>query len=217
VRKLVPGLLALLAAVGFSLWAWSRLPAQVATHFDLQGNPNGWSSRLLAVALVPAIGVVMALLFTFLPRIDPKKENYRKFDSTWWTVANAALVFLALVHAAVLGKALGWAVDISRIVGLGVGALFILIGSLMTRIEPNWFMGIRTPWTLSSDTVWRKTHKFGGVAFVLAGVAVALTGLLENRWALYAAIGMAVIAGLGSVVYSYVVWRGEQKQVASSG
>jgi uncharacterized membrane protein len=58
--------------------------------------------------------------------------------------------------------------------------------------------------------VWRKTHKFGGVAFVLAGVAVALTGLLENRWALYAAIGMAVIAGLGSVVYSYVVWRGSE-------
>jgi len=211
VKKLLPGLLAITAATGFSLWAYPHLPAQVATHFNLQGEPNGWSSRLMAVALVPVIGIFMAFMFTFLPRIDPKKANYAKFGTTWWTVANAALILLALVHVAVLGKAMGWAVDISRIVGLGVGGMFILIGNLMTRIRPNWFMGIRTPWTLSSDTVWRKTHRFGGVAFVIAGVCIAATGLLGSRWALYAAIGSAVAAGLGSVVYSYVVWKGEQR------
>jgi len=211
VKKLLPGLLAITAATGFSLWAYPHLPAQVATHFNLQGEPNGWSSRLMAVALVPVIGIFMAFMFTFLPRIDPKKANYAKFGTTWWTVANAALILLALVHVAMLGKALGWAVDISRIVGLGVGGMFILIGNLMTRIRPNWFMGIRTPWTLSSDTVWRKTHRFGGVAFVIAGVCIAATGLLGSRWALYAAIGMAVVAALGSVVYSYVVWKGEQR------
>ena len=210
-KKLLPGLLAITAATGFSLWAYPHLPAQVATHFNLQGEPNGWSSRLMAVALVPVIGIFMAFMFTFLPRIDPKKANYAKFGTTWWTVANAALILLALVHVAVLGKAMGWAVDISRIVGLGVGGMFILIGNLMTRIRPNWFMGIRTPWTLSSDTVWRKTHRFGGVAFVIAGVCIAATGLLGSRWALYAAIGMAVVAALGSVVYSYVVWKGEQR------
>ena len=210
-KKLLPGLLAITAATGFSLWAYPHLPAQVATHFNLQGEPNGWSSRLMAVALVPVIGIFMAFMFTFLPRIDPKKANYAKFGTTWWTVANAALILLALVHIAMLGKALGWAVDISRIVGLGVGGMFILIGNLMTRIRPNWFMGIRTPWTLSSDTVWRKTHRFGGVAFVIAGVCIAATGLLGSRWALYAAIGMAVVAALGSVVYSYVVWKGEQR------
>ena len=210
-KKLLPGLLAITAATGFSLWAYPHLPAQVATHFNLQGEPNGWSSRLMAVALVPVIGIFMAFMFTFLPRIDPKKANYAKFGTTWWTVANAALILLALVHVAVLGKAMGWAVDISRIVGLGVGGMFILIGNLMTRIRPNWFMGIRTPWTLSSDTVWRKTHRFGGVAFVIAGVCIAATGLLGSRWALYAAIGSAVAAGLGSVVYSYVVWKGEQR------
>ncbi|HEV8122943.1 MAG TPA: SdpI family protein [Gemmatimonadales bacterium] len=216
-RKLIPGLLAIAAATGFSVWAYPHLPAQVATHFDLQGDPNGWSSRLLAVALAPAIGVFMALMFTFLPRIDPKRANYEKFGATWWTVANAALILLALVHVAMLGKALGWAVDISRIVGVGVGGMFILIGNLMTRIRPNWFMGIRTPWTLSSDTVWRKTHRFGGVAFVIAGVCIAVTGLLGSGWALYAAIGTAVVAGLGSVVYSYVVWKGEQAGQMGSG
>jgi uncharacterized membrane protein len=95
--------------------------------------------------------------------------------------------------------------------------MFILIGNLMTRIRPNWFMGIRTPWTLSSDTVWRKTHRFGGVAFVIAGVCIAVTGLLGSGWALYAAIGTAVVAGLGSVVYSYVVWKGEQAGQMDSG
>lgn len=214
---MLPGLLALAAAAGFSLWAYPQLPARVATHFDLQGDPNGWSSRLMAAALVPVIGLVMAVVFTVLPKIDPKRANYEKFGATWWTVANAGLILLALIHVAMLGKALGWAVDISRIVGLSVGGLFILIGNLMTRIRPNWFMGIRTPWTLSSDTVWRKTHRFGGIAFVIAGVCLAATGVLESRWALYAAIGMAVVAGLGSVVYSYVLWRGEQAGQQGSG
>lgn len=209
-RKLIPGLLVIAAAAGFSVWAYPQLPAQVATHFDLQGEPNGWSSRLFASAFVPVLGIVLALLFTLLPRIDPKRANYEKFGATWWTVANAALMLLALVHVVTLGKALGWAINISRIVGVAVGGMFILIGNLMTRIRPNWFMGIRTPWTLSSDTVWRKTHRFGGVAFVIAGLCIAVTGLLESPWALYAAIGMAVVAGLGSVVYSYVVWKGEQ-------
>ena len=216
-RKLLPGLLALAAAAGFSVWAYPQLPAQVATHFNLQGEPNGWSSRLMAVALVPAIGLVMALAFTFLPRIDPKKANYEKFGPTWWTIANAGLVLLALIHVVMLGKALGWPINMSRIVGLSVGGLFILIGNLMTRMRPNWFMGIRTPWTLSSDTVWRKTHRFGGIAFVIAGVCIAATGVLESRWALYAAIGMAIVAGLGSVVYSYVVWKGEQAGQGGEG
>jgi len=210
VRKLIPGLLVILAAAGFSVWAYPRLPAEIATHFDLQGDPNGWSTRLFAAAFVPALGIVLAMLFSILPGIDPRKANYPKFGPTWWTIGNAVLILLALVHVAMLGKALGWSINLTRIAALGLGGILILLGNLMTRIRPNWFMGIRTPWTLSSDTVWRKTHRFGGVAFVIAGVCVAATALVNSSWGLYVALGITGAAGLCSVVYSYLVWKGEQ-------
>ena len=209
-RKLFPGLLVVAVAAAFSVWAYPQLPAQVATHFNLHGEPNGWSPRLVAAVLAPALGIVIALVFTVLPHIDPRRANYDKFGPTYWTIANAVLVLVAALHVVTLGKALGWDININRVVSLGLGGLLALLGNLMTRIRPNWFVGIRTPWTLSSDTVWRKTHRFGGVAFVVAGLCVAATALTAVPWALFAAIGVAAAAGLASVVYSYVAWRGEQ-------
>jgi uncharacterized membrane protein len=216
-RKLIPGLLVLGGAAGFSVWAYPQLPAQVATHFDLNGEPNGWSSRLVASLLVPVLGLVLATVFTVLPRIDPKRANYARFGPTYWTIANAVLVLLVGIHVFSLGKALGWGVDMNRVAALGLGGLFVLLGNLMTRIRPNWFMGIRTPWTLSSDTVWRKTHRFGGVVFVIAGLCIAATALTAASWALYGAMGVAGAAALSSVLYSYIAWKREQDAVAASG
>ncbi|MBK8006411.1 MAG: SdpI family protein [Gemmatimonadetes bacterium] len=209
-KKMLPGLVAVLAAVAFGVWAYPHLPAEVATHFDFEGVPNGWSSRGTAALVLPLLGLALALVFLVLPRIDPRAANYEQFGSTYWTVANAVVVLLSAIQVLVLGKALGWAVDLTRLTGLFLGALLVLVGNLMSRVRPNWFMGIRTPWTLSSDTVWRKTHRFGGIAFVLAGLAVLVATAASSKWAFTAAIGFSVAAGLGSVVYSYLVWRQEQ-------
>ncbi len=216
-RKLIPGLVVIVAAAVFSAWAYPQLPAQVATHFDLNDAPNGWSSRLFAVAFVPALGLVLAVLFSVLPRIDPRRANYEKFGSTYWTIMNAVLILLAGIHVFLLGKALGWPIDMTRVAGFGAGGILVLLGNLMTRLRPNWFMGIRTPWTLSSDTVWRKTHRFGGVAFVIAGLCVIGATFAVSGWALYVALGITGVAALSSVVYSYLVWKREQDSGAQSG
>ena len=113
-----------------------------------------------------------------------------------------------------LGKALGWNINMSRVASVGVGGLFIVMGNLMSRVRPSWFMGIRTPWTLSSDTVWRKTHRFAGVAFVIAGLCFLASAILNSAWTQYGAVGAAIAAALSSVVYSYLVWRREQDQAA---
>ena len=209
-RKLIPGLVLLLIAGGFSIWAYPQLPAQVATHFDLDGTPNGWSSRLTAVLLVPALAVLLVGLFTVIPRIDPRRANYALFTPTYWSILNAVLVLLAAIHLLVLGKAIGWEVDLGRVAGVGVGAFFVFMGNLMTRIRPNWFMGIRTPWTLSSESVWRKTRRFGEMAFAIAGACIAASTLVHVSWIRYSAFGLAVAAGLSSVAYSYLVWTREQ-------
>ena len=213
-RRLIPGLAALAAALAFGLWAHDRLPPEVTTHWGLSGEPDGWSGRTSAVLLLPAIGAGLALMLSVLPRIDPRRESYQLHGSTYWLVANASLVFLAAVHVAAIGANLGWPIRMERLVGIGGGALLILIGNLMTRMRPNWFMGIRTPWTLSSETVWRKTHRIGGYGFVAAGAAMALAGIARP-----AATGLVSIVAVGAaalvpVIYSYFAWRGEMEDAS---
>ena len=156
-RKQIPGLLVLAAATAFSLWAYPRLPAEVATHFDINGVADDWSSRLFAAAMVPVVLGLMLVVITVLPKIDPRRANYSLFNPTYWTIMTTVMVLLLGIHVLMLGSALGWKVNMSRWGFIGIGAMLIVLGNLMTRVRPNWFMGIRTPWTLSSDTVWRKT------------------------------------------------------------
>jgi uncharacterized membrane protein len=213
-RRIGFGLLAWVAATAFSAWAYSRLPARVVTHWGLNGQPNGWSSRAFAVALMPAMMLALLLVFQALPRIDPLRRNYELHGGTYWTVVNAVFAVLAGVHLLTLGVNLGWPIRIETWVPLAVGLLFVVIGNLMSRMRPNWFMGIRTPWTLSSENVWRKTHRLGGYLFVAAGFVVAALGLVRAPWALAVLIGVALLAALIPVVYSYVLWRREQTQSA---
>lgn len=210
-RRLIPGLLMIAAAAGFSVWAWPNLPAEVATHFDMQGDPNGWSSRLVAALLVPGIGLALLAASLVMPRIDPRRANYELFTPTYWTVVNAVLLLLLGIHVLSLGRALGWNVNASRVASLGVGGILLVLGNLMTRVRPNWFIGVRTPWTLSSDTVWRKTHRFAGAGFMLAGVCFVGSAIVDAGWTRYGAIGATIAAGLGAVVYSYVAWKHEQE------
>jgi uncharacterized membrane protein len=210
-RKLIPGILATLAALGFGIWALPGLPEQVATHWGFDGEPDGWSSRTTAVFVLPMIGLGIAALLAFLPRTDPRRKNFELHAATYWLVANASLIVISAIHVGVVGYNLGWPIPLSRVVAIGVGALFVIIGNVMTRMRPNWFMGIRTPWTLSSDTVWRKTHRAGGYGFVAGGVLAILAGLLRPDWASWVITGSVVIAALGSVVYSYLLWREEHE------
>lgn len=215
-RKVIPGLVALAAALAFGIWALPGLPEQVASHWGLSGEPDGWSSKQTLVYLLPLFGVGLALLLTVLPRVDPRRASYEMHGGTYWTIANAALIVLSGVHAAIIGYNLGWPVRIDQVTAIGVGGLFILIGNLMTRMRPNWFIGIRTPWTLSSDTVWRKTHRVGGYAFVIAGVLIVAMGFVRPAWFAGVLIAAAGVAAIVPVVYSCILWRGEQEATRSS-
>lgn len=201
---------AALAAM-ISIWAYPRLPETVATHWNLRGVPDDYSSRLWAVALMPLVMIGMTGLLRVLPKIDPRRENYAKFIDSYWLIANAILVFMGVAHVLVLAHGMGYLVQVDRLLPLGVGLLFAFLGNYLTRIEPNWFIGIRTPWTLSSDTVWRKTHRTGGWLFVIGGIVIA-AGAFAPRGAfvpLFVAT-VIVVAGI-PVVQSYVLWKRERR------
>ncbi|HYT62818.1 MAG TPA: SdpI family protein [Gemmatimonadales bacterium] len=205
------GLVIAAVAVAVSIWAYPRLPPTVAMHWDLRGAPDGFSSRLLAVSIVPVVLLVMTGLYNVLPKLDPRGENYAKFLSTYWLIGNAVIVFVLVAHAMIIASGLGYSVRIDRLMPLGFGLLFIFLGNYITRVEPNWFVGIRTPWTLSSDTVWRKTHRTGGWLMVLGGFVLAVGAFILPHGAfLPLFVTTIVIVALIPIVQSYVLWKREQ-------
>ncbi len=204
------GLVVAAVAVAVSIWAYPSLPPAVATHWNVRGPADGFSSRIVAVSIFPIVVLVMTGLFNVLPKVDPRRENYGKFLSTYWLIANAVIVFMLIGHGMIIATGLGYTVKIDRPLPIGLGVLFIVLGNYLTRVEPNWFVGIRTPWTLSSDTVWRKTHRTGGWLMVLGGFVVAASAFLPHGAFLPLLITAIVIMAVIPTVQSYILWKREQ-------
>jgi uncharacterized membrane protein len=204
------GLVVAALAAAVSVWAYPHLPNTVVTHWNLHGAPDGYSSRFWAVALMPLVMLGLTGVFAVLPKMDPRRENYAKFLDSYWLIANAILVFMGVAHVLILANGLGYSVQIDRLLPLGIGLLFAFLGNYLTRIEPNWFIGIRTPWTLSSDTVWRKTHRTGGWLFVIGGIVIAAGAFAPRRAFLPLFVVTVVLVALSPVVQSYILWKREQ-------
>jgi uncharacterized membrane protein len=151
------------------------------------------------------------VLLRVLPRIDPRAPNYAKMQSTYDFMVNAVMTVLLAVHAMVLASGLGYAVPVARLTPVLVGALFVTLGNVLPRARPNWWFGIRTPWTLSSDRVWALTHRVGGYAMTAAGIVVLAGAALPGAWPFAVFIFASAIAAVGPIVYSYIAWRKETR------
>src|SRR5690606_4775678 len=161
----------LAAMVVFALAVYPSLPEQVPTHWGLSGEPDDWMPKWPGAFLPPLLGAGVWVLLLVLRRIDPRRAHYESFRSTFWLLLNVLLSFFALLHVVSLGTALGWPLDAGRAILLAVGLLFIALGSYLPRVRSNWWIGIRTPWTLESERVWRETHRPAGRTFTAGGRA----------------------------------------------
>jgi uncharacterized membrane protein len=199
-------------AVVAAMWAfaaavYTRLPQRVPSHWNLQGEVDGWMDKPFGALMQPAIATFILALLWLMPRIDPRRANVEHFAEDRRLITNLLILFFAVVQVATLGQALGWPIEVDRVVTASVGLLFVGLGNYLPRVRSNWFIGIRTPWTMDNDRVWRATHRVGGRAFVAAGLVMALAALLppEARgWAIGTAIAIAAVVPL---VYSYVAYR----------
>lgn len=205
-------LLVALAIIGCawvaSLIVWPFAPAYVPTHWNASGVVDSTMPRFPGLFIIPMLLIVLTVLLTVIPRIDPRRANYAAFGSTYSLMRIGILGFLLLVHLLVLAATLNVALNMSMIITLLVGILFVGLGNVMGKIRPNWFVGIRTPWTLSSADVWTRTHRFGGRVMVLLGLILILcsflvSGPLLANIVLIGTLGMAALV----IGYSYVVWR----------
>lgn len=204
------GLIVAGIALAAAIWAYPQLPPRVATHWNFRGEADGYSGRFVAAFVFPLAILLLAGLAHVFPKIDPKGKNYPKFDDTYWLLINGVLIFAGVMHLALLGNAIGAPVSIRRVTPVALGFLFIVVGNYLSRVQPNWFLGIRTPWTLSSDTVWRKTHRLGGRVFVIAGVLFMASALVPRaRDAVPLAVVIIVLV-MTPVLYSLYLWMRER-------
>jgi len=208
-RKWIP-LFIVVAAFIVSAVVFPRLPETMPTHFDGSGQPNGWSSRLFGAWAVPLFLLFMWGLVRVLPAIDPRGSNYAKFGGAFEGIIVSIMLFMLALHIVMLRAALGYPVAMQRVVPVGIGVLFVVMGNLLPRARPNWFVGIRTPWTLSSDRVWEKTHRLGGHLFVAGGILIVLAALAMEQWAHIVLITVVLLCTATVFIYSYLEWKREQ-------
>jgi uncharacterized membrane protein len=206
------GPLVLGASLVFAVVVFPSLPARIPSHWNVHGQVDGWMPRWPGAVLMPLVGVGIWLLLFGLRRIDPRKAHYERFDETYWIFLNVLSVYFALFTVLTLGAALGWPIDMGRAVLLTVAVLFIALGNYLPRIRSNWWMGIRTPWTLESEEVWRKTHRLGGRLFVIGGLVAAVGALLPAPVQMWVAVAGLMLAGFIPVVYSYFAYRSTKRQ-----
>jgi uncharacterized membrane protein len=165
---------------------------------------------------MPLMMAVILVILRALPHIDPRKANYEKFSGVYEIIVSLSMTFMLGMHLMLLAIATGTDMPVARIIPAAVGAFFIVIGVLLPRAHPNWFIGIRTPWTLSSDVAWEKTHRFGGLLFVASGVVTILAALAAPGVATWVLIATAATATISVFAYSFVVWKRE-KESSSAG
>jgi len=209
VRKWYPPVILALAIV-VSAIAYPSLPERVPMHWDLDGNVDRVGSRFEAAILLPIIGIVLWLGMRALPRIDPRRENYAKFQGSYDLVINAGITVLVVLHVAVIAVALGARIPLTRVMTAAAGAMLVVLGNVLPRARPNWWFGIRTPWTLSNERVWMRTHRVAGYLLVAAGLACVVTApFVSERTTPLVFLTTLIAAAVGSIGYSYFAWRQE--------
>ncbi len=207
-RKWLPAAL-IAGAYLFSAIVYPWLPPRVPVHWNARGEIDGWASRIVGALALPTMMVVVWALMRWLPSLDPNRTNDPTFRGAYNVVVTTTIAMLAALHVAVLGTALGWPVRIDTAVALGTGALMVVAGILMPRTPPNALFGVRTPWTLSSERVWERTHRVAGYTFVLTGLVVGASTVLVPEWTIVVLLVAATAAAVGLIAYSYVAWRQE--------
>ena len=206
-------LLLIAIAIVASFYFYAHFPTQVVTHWDFAGRPNGWSGRGFAAFFLPVLLIAMYLLFIFIPYLDPKKERYAEFARVYNIFRNFILFFLLVIYFIASLNNIGNNLDVGIWVTVMIGLLFIILGNYMGKLKMNWFVGIRTPWTLSSETVWNKTHRVGGKIFILGGLLMIAAGLVPLAWRLPIFIADIIMLLFGTIVYSYIVYLQEKKKL----
>ena len=196
-----------------SAWVWDQIPDRVPVHFGVDGTADRYGAKWEALLIMPGVVALIGVIMAVLPQIDPRRSNLAQSGGFYYAIWYGELMVMSVAHAVLITAAMGLVANVAQILFVAVGALFVLIGNYLGKSRPNWFAGFRTPWTLSSDYSWQKTHRIAGWMFMLTGMGVMLAAIVLSPVAAFVAM---IIGTMGTVILgtflSYLYWKNDPEK-----
>ncbi len=210
------GVIFLLALI-VTAYAWGIVPedAQIPFHWNIQGEVDNYASKPLGLLMSPGLIAFMTILLAIVPRIEPRLENLQQSQKAYKVLWGGVLVMMLALHLITISAALGYEENVPMLMAFLMGALFMAIGNYLGKIRSNFMFGIRTPWTLSSDIAWNKTHRLGGWLFFATGLVTFLSGFYRSGELTFGLLLGGLFLSLPILFgYSYWVWKGDSNRKA---
>jgi len=210
-KRQIIALLIVLASYAVAGWFYPQMPTQIASHWGIDGQVNGSMSKFWGLFLMPFISTFLYLLFLAIPKIDPKAKNIREFQPYFDNFVIVILGFLFYIFGLTIIWNLGYRFDFNILILPPFAVLFFSVGVLIEHAKPNWFIGIRTPWTLENPLVWEKTHRITGKLYKISAL-ISLLGLLIPVFSFYFIIIPVLATSFVAVIYSYVLFQAIKRE-----
>ena len=202
---IIVALAVILAIVGILI-----MPDTIPTHFGPSGEPDAWGSKF-TVLLYPAILVLVTVLAVPMIKLDPKQDNYERFSKYYYNFFLGFALFFLAMEAANIAIAMGAAINVGSIICFVTGVLMFFVGNMMPKIKQNFFFGIKTPWALTDEENWFKTHRLGGKTFAAGGIAIMIAAFIPGESKIWILLAVVLVMVFVPFVYSYVIFKNKQK------
>ena len=197
--------LVVLTFIGITI-AYPYMPEKIPTNWNMYGVVNANGSRA-TLFLMPSIAAFLTVLIYFLPKIDPRGKNVKLSGKAIMIITLAFNLFIVAITVFLTHAALGYETAMDKIVSVLVGGLFIALGFCLPKVKPNYFIGIRTPWTLENETVWAKTHNIGGRVFIISGLVFVLSIIFPAPVNFAVPLTVVLAGTFGAAIYSFILYK----------
>ncbi len=196
--------------ISFAIGAYlyPMIPQNMPSHWNYKGDVDGYLPKQAGLFLIPAISIGLLIVFVYLPKIDPLRKNVERFNNYFYGFILVLMLFFLYLHLLTIAWSLGLRFNIIKLLAPAFGVLFYTAGVLISKSKRNWFIGIKTPWTLSNEKVWDKTHAIGGRLFALCAV-LAVVGVIFPDYAIFLIIVPVLVSAIFLIWYSYFLYKKE--------
>ncbi len=188
------------------IYFYPQMPDRMASHWNIRSEVDGYLPKFWGLFLMPLVSLVMFSLFLAIPKIDPLKNNIKKFEKYYHGFISVMIIFLFYIYILTIGANLGIKFNMGMLLIPGMSLLFFYIGLMLEKSKRNWFIGIRTPWTLQNDKVWEKTHKLGGKLFKISAIII-LVGIFLTRCIFWFIMASVFLTAIIPIIYSYIIYK----------
>lgn len=211
IKKELPILVIVLLPFIYLAYIWNELPNKVPMHWNLKGEIDRYGDKTEMIIIPFLLPLLTYLIFLVVPKIDPK-NNLNKMGRKLQTIKFLLTTFMSVLALLIIYTAKNQSFTNPNYIVLMGGVLFIILGNYFKTIKPNYFIGIRTPWTLENETVWKKTHKLGGKMWLIGGILVVISSLILNKSQNFTAFMIiSAVITIIPIAYSYLIYKNEIK------